>query len=145
MEECIMSSPIAQYYSSLRVRYADTDQMRIVHHSKYFEYFEMGRSDLIRALGMPYADLESKGIFLPVIEAYAKFLKPARYDDVLIVETSIREMPVVTMAIEYRILRENKEECLAEGRTVHGFLNAATGKPTRAPKEFLRLFDKQTS
>jgi acyl-CoA thioester hydrolase len=140
-----MSSPIAQYYSSLRVRYADTDQMRIVHHSKYFEYFEMGRSDLIRALGMPYADLESKGIFLPVIEAYAKFLKPARYDDVLIVETSIREMPVVTMAIEYRILRENKEECLAEGRTVHGFLNAATGKPTRAPKEFLRLFDKQTS
>ena len=102
----------------------------------------MGRSDLIRALGLPYGDMEAKGIFLPVIEAEAKFIKPAQYDEVLIVETSIREMPVVTMTIEYRVLRENRQECLAEGRTVHGFLNTKTGKPTRAPKDFLQLFNK---
>ncbi|MFZ1979509.1 MAG: thioesterase family protein [Bacteroidota bacterium] len=137
-----MSVAIAQHYSSIRVRYADTDQMRVVHHSKYFEYFEIGRSDLIRALGMPYGDMEAKGIFLPVIEAVAKFLKPAQYDEVLTVETSICEMPVVTLTIEYRILRHNREECLAEGRTVHGFLNAKTGRPTRAPKDFLQLFNK---
>jgi acyl-CoA thioester hydrolase len=141
MEEHIMSDLLAQHYSSIRVRYADTDQMRVVHHSKYFEYFEMGRSDLIRALGLPYGDMEAKGIFLPVIAADAKFIKPAQYDEILIVETSIREMPVVTMTIDYRILRENKQECIAEGRTVHGFLNAKTGKPTRAPKEFLQLFN----
>jgi len=141
MEEHIMSGLLAQHYSSIRVRYADTDQMRVVHHSKYFEYFEMGRSDLIRALGLPYGDMEAKGIFLPVIEADAKFIKPAQYDEILIVETSIREMPVVTMTIDYRVLRENKQECIAEGRTVHGFLNAKTGKPMRAPKEFLQLFN----
>ena len=129
-----------QHRSNIRVRYADTDQMRVVHHSKYFEYFEIGRSDLIRDLGMSYAELEDKGIFLPVIEAQAQYRKPAFYDEMITVETTIRDLPVVTLKIHYRVLRA--DEVLAEGVTVHGFVNAATGKPTRAPKEFLSLLNR---
>lgn len=131
---------IAESFTSVRVRYADTDQMRIVHHAKYFEYFELGRSDLIRTLGMSYAQLEEKGIYLPVIEAVAHYQRPARYDDLIIVHSSICEMPKVTLKIEYTIFDETKSEHLADGWTIHSFLNAATGKPMRAPKEFLALF-----
>lgn len=129
--------------TQIRVRYADTDQMKFVYYGKYFEYFEQGRSDLLRAIGLPYPEIEKLGIFLPVIEAFAKYRKPAKYDDLLTVETWVSDMPVARVRIEYKILREGEEEPLVEGYTIHSFMNAVTGKPTRAPQIFLQTLEEE--
>jgi len=131
-----------KHTSNIRVRYADTDQMRSVYYGKYFEYFEQSRSDLFRSLGLPYSEIESHGTFLPVIEAYAKYRKSARYDDLLVVEAVVSEMPVARVRIRYRILVEGEAEPIVEGYTVHGFVNIATGKPTRAPAIFLQTLEE---
>ena len=125
--------------TTIRVRYADTDQMKMVYYAKFFEYFEQGRSDLLREIGMPYGELEQMGYYLPVVEAHAKYLKAARYDDELVVKTIIKDIPQVRIRIEYELLNNETKELLAEGYTIHSFISAATGKPTRAPERFLEL------
>jgi acyl-CoA thioester hydrolase len=127
--------------SKIRVRYADTDQMRIVHHAKYFEYFEIARSDLLRSIGMGYGEVESRGYYLPVVEAQARFHKPAYYDDLLLVETVIKDRPGVKMKIEYEVRRENDTTILAKGYTVHGFINSITGVPAKMPDFFEKLVE----
>ena len=134
-----------RHKTEIRVRYADTDQMKVVYHGKYLEYFEVGRAALIRSLGLPYSELESRGILLPVIEAFAKYKKPARYDDLLTVEAIVSELPKVTLKIDYQVFRNHEEEPLAEGYTVHSFLNVATGKPTRPPLYFMQIMEKALS
>lgn len=131
-----------KHESQIRVRYADTDQMRFVYYGKYFEYFEQGRSDLLRAIGLPYPEIEKQGILLPVIEAYAKYRKSASYDELITVETTLAEIPVARVRLEYRVFRENDPEPLVEGYTVHSFLNASTGKPTRAPSVFTQAIEE---
>jgi acyl-CoA thioester hydrolase len=128
--------------TEIRVRYADTDQMKVVYHGKYLEYFELGRSALIRSLGLPYSELEARGILLPVIEAFARYRKPARYDDLLIVESTIEAMPQATLKIEYQIFHESENDVLVEGYTLHSFLTASTGKPTRPPSYFVHILEK---
>ena len=123
--------------TEIRVRYADTDQMKMVYYAKFFEYFEQGRSDLLRSIGLPYSEIESLGYHLPVIEAHAKYLNSARYDDLLTVTTVIKELPAVRVRIEYQLRDGETKELLAEGYTIHGFINASTGKPARAPERFL--------
>ena len=124
--------------TDIRVRYADTDQMKFVYYGKYFEYFEQGRSDLLRAIGLPYPQIEAMGLFLPVIEAHATYKRAARYDDLLHVMTYFRDMPVARVKIDYEVLNASDNGLIAEGYTVHTFINAATGKPTRAPAQFLQ-------
>jgi acyl-CoA thioester hydrolase len=136
---------MASSQTQIRVRYADTDQMRVVHHARFLEYFELGRSDLIRNLGMSYGELEARGIFLPVVEAFAKYRRPALYDELITVESTIAEVPKVSLRIDYKITREGEADILAEGYTVHGFLNAATNKPTRAPAFFIEMIEKGLS
>jgi acyl-CoA thioester hydrolase len=131
-----------KHATQIRVRYADTDQMKVVYHGKYLEYFEVGRAALIRSLGLPYSELETRGILLPVIEAYAKYRKPARYDDLLSIEAMVSELPSATMRISYQVFRMNEDEPLAEGYTVHSFVNSATGKPTRPPLFFIQIIEK---
>lgn len=120
--------------SEIRVRYADTDQMRVVHHAKFLEYFEIARSDLLRSLGMGYGEVERNGFFLPVIEVHARYKSPAYYDDLITVETVMRERPGVKMKIDYEAKRGNV--LLATGYTVHGFIDSETGRPVRAPAFF---------
>lgn len=138
--------------TQIRVRYADTDQMKFVYYAKYFEYFEQGRSDLLRAIGLPYPEIEKLGIFLPVIEAFARYRKPAKYDDLLTIETIVTEMPVARLRIEYKVWRVpaqpsqasgEDEEPIAEGYTIHSFVNAETGKPTRAPQTFIYALEEE--
>jgi acyl-CoA thioester hydrolase len=126
----------------IRIRYADTDQMKMAYHAKYFEYFEQGRSDLLRELGMSYPEVEALGFYLPVSEAHAKYHKPARYDDLIIVRTSLVDMPQVRVRIEYEVRHGETNDLLAEGYTIHGFVNAATGKPARAPEQFTEAIGK---
>jgi acyl-CoA thioester hydrolase len=128
--------------TEIRVRYADTDQMRIVYYGKFFEYFEQGRSDLLRSIGLPYAQIEQMGFFLPVIEAHAEYKRSARYDDLLRIVTHLREMPVARIRLEYEVRKEGETELFAEGHTIHSFVNATTGKPTRAPARFLEAIEQ---
>jgi acyl-CoA thioester hydrolase len=131
-----------KHITQIRVRYADTDQMKVVYHGKYLEYFEVGRAALIRALGLPYSELETRGILLPVIEAFAKYRKPARYDDLLSIEAVVAELPRATLKIDYQVFRTQEELPLAEGYTIHSFMNVATGKPTRPPLYFMQIIEK---
>lgn len=126
--------------TKIRVRYADTDQMKMVYYAKYFEYFEQGRSDLLRQIGLPYSEIENMGYYLPVIEAQANYKKPARYDEMLNVKIMVREIPLARIRIEYEVLNDDSHELLADGYTMHSFVNAATGKPARAPEMFIKKF-----
>ena len=87
----------------IRVRYADTDQMKFVYYAIYFEYFEQSRSDLMREMGMSYSEIERRGIFLPVIEAHANYIKSARFDDLLEIKVMLKELPTTKIRMEYEL------------------------------------------
>ncbi len=126
----------------IRVRYADTDQMKQVYYGKYFEYFEQGRSDMLRSIGLPYSHIEEMGLYLPVIEAHAEYKRPARYDDELEVIVMLRDRPVARVRLDYEVRRGGEPEPLATGYTIHGFVNAVTGKVSRAPAQFIEAIEK---
>jgi len=128
--------------TDLRVRYADTDQMRHAYYGIYFAYFEQGRSDLMRSVGLPYPELEAMGYMLPVIEAHAVYKKPAFYDDLLHIVTTLKDKPVARVRLDYRVYNELRTEVVAEGYTIHGFVHADSGKPTRAPMHFLEVIEE---
>ncbi len=130
--------PLASHRTAIRVRYADTDQMQIVYNGKYLEYFEVGRTELIRSLGLSYAEIERGGIWLPLIEAHCRYHQPARYDDVLIVESTVADAPRSSLRIDYAIRREDEDTLLVSGYTTHAFFDVAQQRPTRPPAFFLR-------
>lgn len=112
--------------TSFRVRYSETDQMGIVYHANYLVWFEVGRSELFRELNLPYTQFEEQGLGLAVIEANCRYRKPARYDDELVIITKIDHMSSRAASFSYRVYRE--ETLLAEGKTVHVFINKE-GRP----------------
>ncbi|MHB8173076.1 MAG: acyl-CoA thioesterase [Nitrospirota bacterium] len=120
-----------------RVTYAETDKMGFVYYGNYLTYFEIGRTELIRSFGRPYSDLENEGFCLPVIETSCKYLKPARYDDLLTIRTEISEFKGVRMGFKYEILRDGEK--LAEGTTLHAFVDRQ-GKPVKPPDWLRELF-----
>jgi acyl-CoA thioester hydrolase len=126
-----------EHKHDIRVRYADTDQMQIVWNGKYFEYFEVGRTELLRSLGLRYSELEHSGTRLPVVDTGCKYYIPARYDDLITIETRMDATPTARLRIDYRILNSETGNLLAEGYTVHAFQNIASLKPVRPPKIFL--------
>ena len=130
-----------KHVCDIRVRYADTDQMKFVYYGKFFEYFEQGRSDLLRSAGLPYATLEDMGFLLPVIEAHAEYKRSAHYDDLLHIVTILRQRPVARVRLDYEVYNADRNELIATGYTVHSFLNSQTGRPTRAPAVFLDTLD----
>jgi acyl-CoA thioester hydrolase len=134
-----------RHTSEIRVRYADTDQMKFAYYGKFFEYFEQGRSGLLRDVGLPYPRIEEMGLFLPVIEAHASYKKAARYDDLLHVVTILRDIPVARVRLDYEVYKEGEKDLLADGYTIHSFVNAANGKPTRAPAQFVEAIEKATA
>lgn len=127
--------------TTIRVRYAESDQMKVVYYGRYFEYFEQARTDLLREQGLSYAEMEREGIFLPVIEAHATYRRSAGYDDRIVIESSVRAVPAARIRIDYIVRKEGEEEVLVEGYTIHSFLNAATGRPTRAPQRLVEIFE----
>lgn len=120
--------------AEVRVRYAETDMMGFAYHGNYFPWFEIGRTSLLRDFGLPYADLEKLGYRLPVLEVRAKYRRPAFYDDVLTIETTMKEKPVLRIRLNYRVLRG--EELVATGQSEHAFINQAN-HPVRPPPEFV--------
>ena len=128
--------------TKIRVRYADTDQMKMVYYAKYFEYFEQSRSDLLRNIGMSYPEIERQGYYLPVVEAHANYKKPARYDDLLSVKVIVKELPQARIRIEYELRNDANNDVLVNGHTLHSFISIATGKVVRAPSNFVRMLEK---
>ena len=124
--------------TQIRVRYSETDQMGVVYHSNYFYYFESSRAESIRQLGYTYVDMEKMGIIMPVIEVHCKYLRLARYDDLLIVKTILKELPVNHKIEFHHEVYNEKEELLATGRIALYFMEAKTMKRTTIPGELLK-------
>jgi acyl-CoA thioester hydrolase len=112
------------------VRYAETDMMGIVYHANYLPWFEVGRTTLLKEIGVPYRKLEEEGFRLPVLEVSAKYLRPALYDDTLDILTTLRDRPLLRVYLEYEVRRG--DDLLATGATVHAFVDR-NGKPVRPP------------
>jgi len=112
----------------VRVRYAETDRMGVVYSGEYFTYFEVGRVELLRAAGSSYRDVEEEGLMLVVAEATCRYRKPARFDDLITVKTTLEESGRTKVAFSYEVSRDG--ELLAEGRTVHVAVNDK-GRPVR--------------
>jgi acyl-CoA thioester hydrolase len=116
--------------TQITVRYAETDMMGVVYHGSYLPWFEVGRTTLLKELGLPYRRLESEGYRLPVLEISAKYLRPAVYDDALTIITRLREKPLLRIRLDYEVYRG--DELLATGESVHAFIDLQ-GKPVRPP------------
>lgn len=125
-----------QHRSQIEVRYAETDMMGVVYHGSYLPWLEVARTALLAAEGVPYRELEASGFYLPVTEVQLRYLRPARYADVVTVTALIREKPSLRIRIEYALHRG--DEKLAEGHTVHVFIDKS-GKPVRPPAAFASM------
>lgn len=119
----------------IRIRYADTDKMGVVYNGNYLRFFEIGRTELLRAIGLPYVELEEEGIQLPLLESHVEYLKPARYDDMISVVTSYEHERTAVITLKYEI--ELHGDTLARGYTRHSFVNATTFRPIRPPSRFV--------
>ncbi len=127
---------------SIRVKYADTDAMGIVYNGRYLEYFEVGRTELLRAHGLPYSEVEKAGYQLPLLEAYVRYKTPALYDDVLEVEATVKELYSPKIHIDYVVRRQGKDEIIATGHTDHVFIKSGSLKPVRPPAFYLNALKK---
>lgn len=123
-----------------RVRYAETDQMGIVHHSNYYVWMEMGRSDYCRASEIRYSDMEeTDGVFLAVAKSECRYVFPAHYDEELIVETTIAKVHSRLVEFQYRILRAQDGRLLAEGQTTHVFCDRQMQR-RKLPEKYWQAF-----
>lgn len=127
-------------HTYLRVRYSETDQMGYAYYGHYAAYFEVARVESLRQLGLTYKALEDMGIIMPVLENHSKYLAPARYDDRLKIETTIREMPGVRIRFEYEISNE-AGGIIHRGETLLAFVNKLTGRPCRPPQVFTEVLE----
>ncbi len=127
----------------LRVRYGETDQMGVVYHGSYPAYFEEGRTEWLRDLGVTYRWMEENQIMLPVVEISIKYSKPARYDDLLKVSTQLREIPTVKITFDY-VLLNDQNETLATAFTTLVFINKDTNKIMKAPQFLLNKIESRT-
>ena len=124
----------------VRVRYSETDQMGVVYHGNYAQYFEMGRVDWLRNMGISYKWMEENGIMLPVVSLTMNYKKPARYDDELTIKTTMIRLSAVKIEFDYEIHNE-KNELLTTGYSVLVFVDMKTGRPTSPPNYILDLLE----
>ena len=127
-----------RYDHPIKVYYKDIDQMGIVYYSRYFEYFEEARTEMLSSIGLDYSNVEENGAMLPVIEAHCEYKKGATFSQDLIVKTYIRELPKVKIKFEYKICPAGSDEILLTGYTVHACTNLK-GKPIKMPKYIRKI------
>ena len=126
----------------IRVIYADTDAMGIVYHTNYIKWFEIGRTELLRSIGIVYAEVESQGYNMPLTEAYCHYLLPAKYDQIIILETEMEYLKRASIKFNYTLWDECKEKVLVEGYTVHACTNNL-GKIVRFPSFIVKKIEEQ--
>ena len=122
-----------EYEFTVRVRYAETDQMGVVYHGNYAQYFEMGRVEWLRNLGVSYKWMEDNGVMLPVVSLEMNYKKPARYDDILRVKTILKSQNSVKIEFDYEIYNE-QNQLLTTGYSMLVFVDMKTGRPIVPPK-----------
>ncbi|MBT6516728.1 MAG: acyl-CoA thioesterase [Candidatus Marinimicrobia bacterium] len=127
-----------RYDHPIKVYYKDIDQMGIVYYSRYFEYFEEARTEMLSSIGLDYSNIEENGAMLPVIEAHCEYKKGATFSQDIIVKTYIRELPKVKIKFEYKICPAGSDEILLTGYTVHACTNLE-GKPVKMPKYIRKI------
>ena len=119
----------------IRVRYAETDQMGYVYYGNYAAYFEVARTEAFRQLGIKYKEMEAEGVMMPVLELKCKYLRPAKYDDLLSVRLFLKKKPTLARILfEYEVYNE-AQELLTIGETTMVFVDMKTGRPTPTPQE----------
>ncbi len=122
--------------TQIRVRYSETDQMSYVYYGNYGQYYEVARVEAMRQLGLPYKMVEEKGFIMPVLSLYVKYIKPAFYDDLLTIKTSIKELPDTRIKYNYEIFNE-QNLLINFGETIHVFVKRETKRPSPAPEWLL--------
>jgi acyl-CoA thioester hydrolase len=130
-----------EYKFDVRVKYAETDQMGVVYHGNYAQYFEMGRVEWLRNMGVSYKWMEENGVMLPVVSLTMNYKKPARYDDLLTIKTIFKSQSSVKIEFDYEIYNE-KQELLTTGYSMLVFVNMKTGRPTLPPDYVLEKINK---
>ncbi len=129
-----------QIETKFNVRYSETDQMKIVHHSNYTIWFEAGRSDFLKSVGIPVSDIENKGILLPLYEMNCKFKKPAKFEDEILVITGLKRLSCARIIFTYKVFQANTNVLLATGETMHAWTNKFF-EPVNAMKTIPEVYD----
>jgi len=122
----------------IRVRYAETDQMAYVYYGNYASYFEVARVETFRLIGFSYKELEEAGVMMPVLDFHTKYLKPAKYDDLLTIKVWVKEKPGVRIKFDYEVYNE-QNSLLTIAETTLVFVNSQTGKPCHLPEKFQNI------
>ncbi len=122
--------------TKLRVRYAETDQMGYMYYGNYAQFYEVGRVEMLRSLGMTYKSMEESGIMMPVLDLKCKYLKPALYDEEITVKVIMNKMPAVRIHFSYQLYNE-KQELINEGETTLVFIDIKRNKPCLPSRDFL--------
>jgi acyl-CoA thioester hydrolase len=122
----------------IRVRYGETDQMGYAYYGNYAMYYEVARVESLRQLGLSYLELEESGVMMPVLENKSKYLAAAKYDDLLRIVTTLRQMPGVRINFEYEIFNQ-EEKLIHTGETLLVFIDKKSGKPCRPPEAMTKL------
>lgn len=128
--------------TKIRVRYAETDQMNVVYHGNYAQYFESARAESIRQLGFTYKEMEAMNVIMPIVEFHCKYIRPAHYDDLLTVKVILKELPTDHRIEFHHEVYNEKEKLLTLGRVVLYFINSKTMEKTVMPPA---LFEKVKS
>ena len=121
------------FETKIRVEYHHTDQMGIVHHSNYVKFFEVARTEWLRAMGITYAEMERRGVMMPIVDVAVKYRNPALYDELISVTAFVDEAPMARMTFRYEVRGEDGRE-IATGSTTLGFIDSQTRRPQRAPQ-----------
>jgi acyl-CoA thioester hydrolase len=129
-----------EHQIEVRVRYAETDQMGVVYHGNYAQYFEMGRVEWLRNIGVSYRWMEENGIMLPVVSLSLNYKKPARYDDKLRLKTIFKKLSTVKIEFDYEIYNE-QQELLTIGNSILVFVDMKSGRPIAPPNYILELLE----
>jgi acyl-CoA thioester hydrolase len=122
--------------TKIRVRYGETDQMGYMYYGNYAEFYEVGRVEMLRSLGLTYSGMEQSGIMMPVLELYCKYLKPALYDEEITVKVIMNKMPGIRIHFAYELYNQ-KDELINTGETLLVFINMKTNRPCLPSQEFL--------
>lgn len=121
--------------TQIRIHYALTDQMGVVYHGHYAQFYEIGRTEALRSLGLTYKEVEATGVIMPVTEIHSKFVRPALYDDLITVVTTVKEMPLHHKIIFHSEIYNEKEELLNVGDVTLYFMDSKTMKRAEMPKQ----------
>jgi len=122
--------------TKIRVRYSETDQMSYVYYGNYAQYYEVGRVEMLRSLGMTYSSMEQSGVMLPVLELQSKFIKPALYDQEITIKTTVKELPGVRIHFNYELFNEDNE-LINHGKTTLVFFDMVKQRPCNPPQDFM--------